>query len=433
MACIDPIKVFEHDRLDYGRDGFEERHWKALDAYNERNGGRYFTLTSKGVKFNQYVGVIQVDDLTIEILPKIGKYVPEEQKPMWQKVLLDMLHTCHWMQVNATESAALRFKPNSILEAYLEMFVRACEQIWHHGLTRKYRQQEGNVKAWKGKLLFNQQLRYNLVHQERFYTRHLVYDRNNIFNQILHKALKLLSGFEVGPNLKERVSSLLLSFPEMGNVNENEATFSRLVYDRKTDHYRPAIEIAAMLLLNYRPDIRSGQQKVLAILFDMNDLWEEYVYRQLIRYNKEREKHKDKDKWEIRAQRRKSFWQSDENQTSKVIKPDILVRCAKGTLVIDTKWKLPDSKAPSDADLKQMFVYNEYFQGQHAILLYPAATHVAEPIYHQGSFQHKEISEKQIHFCGMMYISALNATNQGLDKQLGERLIQFIQAKVFHA
>ena len=40
-------------------------------------------------------------------------------------------------------------------------------------------------------------------------------------------------------------------------------------------------------------------------------------------------------------------------------------------IVIDTKWKTPDGFIPSDNDLKQMFVYNEYWKAQHGILLYP--------------------------------------------------------------
>ena len=394
-----------------------------MDAYNERHGGKYFTLTSKGVKFNQFVGVIQVDELTIEILPKVGRNLEKGQKETWQKVLIDMLRTCHWMQVTATEPAALRFKPNSILEAYLEMFVNACEQLYHQGLTRKYRQQEGNVLAWKGKLLFQQQMRQNLVHQERFYTRHQVYDRNNVYNQILLKALKLLPSLGIGPYLKDRVFALLLAFPELEDVKVTEATFAKLVYDRKTAHYRPAMEIAAMLLLNYRPDIRSGHNQVLAILFDMNELWEEYIYRQLARCKKE--------DWEIRPQRRKTFWQSDNGSRSKVVRPDIFVQCGDNTLLIDTKWKLPDAATPADADLKQMFVYNEYFNGNHALLLYPNAQHVAEPNHNPGKFKDKNDREGHIHSCGMLYISVLNEAQTGLDKDLGQRLGRFIEQKIF--
>jgi 5-methylcytosine-specific restriction enzyme subunit McrC len=56
----------------------------------------------------------------------------------------------------------------------------------------------------------------------------------------------------------------LLSFPELENITVTQNTFNNLVFDRKTSRYQEAIEIAAMLLLNYRPDISSGQNHVFS-------------------------------------------------------------------------------------------------------------------------------------------------------------------------
>ena len=105
------IQVFEHQqRLIDGRE-FQYHHWEALGLYNSTHKGEFFTLLPKGVKFNQFVGVIQVGNLTIEVLPKIGRTAVDEDKSLWQKVLIDMLRECHWMQVYAHEKASLRFKP----------------------------------------------------------------------------------------------------------------------------------------------------------------------------------------------------------------------------------------------------------------------------------------------------------------------------------
>ena len=187
-----PIQVFEHEHLLYKEHGFTKSHWETLGWYNEQHGGVFFSLTPKGVKFNQFVGVIQVGDLTIEILPKISKVVEKNDKEKWQKVLIDMLRECRWMRIYSQDKAALRFKPNSILEAYLELFVQECEELIRQGLVKKYRSIDNNCGALKGKLLFQKQIQINLVHKEKFYTRHQVYDRENIYNQILLKALKLI-------------------------------------------------------------------------------------------------------------------------------------------------------------------------------------------------------------------------------------------------
>ena len=60
MRINKPIQVFEYKTLTINSSGFKESHWKALGWYNEKHGANFFTLTPNGVRFNQFVGVIQV-------------------------------------------------------------------------------------------------------------------------------------------------------------------------------------------------------------------------------------------------------------------------------------------------------------------------------------------------------------------------------------
>ncbi|OSZ81162.1 restriction endonuclease [Chitinophagaceae bacterium IBVUCB2] len=435
MRINKPIQVFEYDFLGIGCQGFETAHWEALGKYNDDHGGNFFKLSYNGVKFQQFVGVIQVGNITIEILPKIGKEAdPTGNKDEWQQVLIDMLQECNWMKVYAHQKASLQFKHNSILEAYLELFIKECESLLHKGLIKKYRFEDGNCTSLKGKLLFGQNIQYNLVHKERFYTRHQVYDRDNIFNQLLLKALKIIPLISQSPLLKDRVHSLLLSFPELNDPQVNEATFSKLVFDRKTSSYREAIEIAAMLLLNYRPDLSSGQNQVLAILFDMNDLWEEYIYRQIQRHNTHN--------WKIEPQEEKYFWNQANTTRKKSIKPDIVISSNGRAIIVDTKWKLPEDNIPSDNDLKQMFVYNEYWDGITAILLYPHTIFKEEPVFVNGVFHSipylnsysrnvSGISEPiEMHACGVMKISVLNE-GKILDENIGKKINDYFLHEIF--
>lgn len=418
-----PIQVFEHKQLQIGEQGFMQSHWEALGWYNEKHGGGFFTLTPKGVKFNQYLGVIQVGNITIEILPKISQVVEKGDKAKWQKVLIDMLRECRWMQVYAQDKASLRFKPNSILEAYLELFVLECEEIMRQGLVKKYRAVANNCTALKGKLLFHKQIQVNMVHKERFFTRHQVFDSQNTFNQIVLKALKLIPTISQSPYLKDKVFNLLLSFPELEDIVIKNETFEKLVFDRKTSRYKEAIEIAAMLLLNYRPDISTGQNHVLAILFDMNDLWEEYIYRQLYKSKPTN--------WVIRAQNSKQFWKLNSSNVFKTVRPDIVIHNQSNDtkIILDTKWKIPDNDLPADADLKQMFVYNEYWTGKNALLLYPNATYTEKPVYHQGSFVLKE-NTMTTHGCGIMKMAVLDSKNMALDNTIGLRIINYLKDEI---
>src|SRR5690606_13702579 len=136
---------------------------------------------------------------------------------------------------------------------------------------------EGNRTALKGALVFSQQLSKNLIHKERFYVRYNDYNQNHQLHQILHEALLIIKQLNSSSILSDRIGRLLLHFPEVNRLNANSKTFEKITINRKNKPYTLALQIAELILLNLRPDIRSGSRDLIAIMFDMNVLWEEYV------------------------------------------------------------------------------------------------------------------------------------------------------------
>ena len=68
------IQVFEHQRLKYDKSGdFQKLHFDAMVKFNELHQNKYFTIGHNGIVFKNYVGVVQIGGLTIEILPKADK------------------------------------------------------------------------------------------------------------------------------------------------------------------------------------------------------------------------------------------------------------------------------------------------------------------------------------------------------------------------
>ena len=415
------IKRYEYGSLNLGEEGFDEIHWKALGEYEQKNGKGFFTLFPDRIKFAQYVGVIQVNELTIEILPKVDASTLDSKKAKWQQFLLDMLQECHWMQTWSHQKAFLQFKNNNILEAYLGIFLNECKQLFRMGLIKKYRKEEKNLYALKGKLLFGEQIRKNLVHQERFFTRHIVYDKNNVYNQILEKAIQLVLHLTANPSLKDEANQLLFGFPELDCIIPTQKLFDRLTFDRKTEPYREPIAIAAMLLLNYRPDISNGNNHILSLLFDMNELWEEYIYRHLSMAAG--------DVWEVSYQQQRHFWTSSELEVTKIIKPDIVMKHRESgkKVIVDTKWKMPDDDVPADADLKQMFAYNEYWKSEIAVLLYPSAAFEKSVSYVNGMFIGTKARPER-HICGIARVSVLDKSGNLLNKNIGRTIIKQIEA-----
>jgi 5-methylcytosine-specific restriction enzyme subunit McrC len=377
--CKNLITVYEHQSLKPGNpECFEERHLLALQRYYGDKGTRYFNLIHNGVKFNQHVGIIQVDSLVIEVLPKTDQ---TDDKGHWRKLLIGMLRAIKTLSVHTSGSSDLKLKSNSILDLYFEIFITELEKLVHKGLIKQYRRQEENSLALKGKLIFTKHIQQNLVHQEQFYVNHQTYDRQNLFNQIIYKALRLVRNINTSPALQSRIGSLLLNFPEMDDINLTEITFNRLQFNRKTECYREAINISMLLLLNYHPDISRGQNHVLALMFDMNTLWERFVLYSLKKFAS--------DDYLIKGQVKKTFWES-ELKTKVGMEPDIVIHQGEKTYILDTKWKMVNGNRPSDDDLKQMYVYTKYFGSSYTALVYPDDSYATS----HGSFLHEKDDEK---------------------------------------
>lgn len=364
------ITVFEHQaiKLNQEIDGvkLDELRLKAFQTYYGEKGVQYFSLIHNGIRFNEYVGVIQIGRTIIEVLPKADSaFSGVNEKKQWRDILIDMLFAVGVFDIHAPSSSDLRLKSNSILDLYFQLFINEVEYLLHRGLVKQYRKKEGNVPALKGSWQFGKQIQHNLTHQERFYVRYTVYDIEHKLHYILYKTIRLLKQLNTNVDLHSKIGALLLHFPEMPDITITEATFDKLVYTRKNKSYKKAIDIAKLLLLQYHPDISTGKNNVLALMFDMNALWERFVYVSLRKYKNANTT--------ITAQTSKFFWKPDGGNRTKM-RPDIVVnKDSPDCVVLDTKWKSLNGFKPSSDDLRQMYVYHEYYGAKRVALIYPGS------------------------------------------------------------
>jgi 5-methylcytosine-specific restriction enzyme subunit McrC len=403
------ISVFEHQRLYIGEQGFKQLHLDALLKLNEYHDGTYFEPIAKGIRFNQYVGVIQVDGLTIEINPKADK---DDDDYKWKGVLLKMLQTCGRLKAKSTGAAHVKRQHLNLLEVYFELYLLEVESLMRKGLIKQYRKQTENTKALKGKLEFAGHLRNNIVHKERFYTTHQVYDNNHLLHQVLSKALGIVEHFTKGSRLQDLTNRVQINFPVVDSVAISSQQLNAIQLNKKSYGYAYAIELARLIILNYSPDISGGKEKMLSLLFDMNVLWEEYILTIL-------QKQCDGSDIEVSGQESKSFWGNNS------LRPDVVLRNEKQTFIIDTKWKRPQRSSASVNDLRQMYAYCRFWDAKKAMLLYPGI-----PISNQFrpyltddySLSQDSTSNLIDHQCKMGFVSVLDEDNN-LNDKLGEQIL----------
>ena len=406
----EPLCVFEHEKLRIGERGFKRSHFKRLLAWNEANGYKFFSAGPSSIKFSQYVGVIQVDDLVIEVLPKADG---SGDAKVWQQALLEMLGLVHELPLTSTTESHLHKRRSSILDFFFGLYLEDVYGLVRRGLVKQYHLTTANQPVWKGRLHWPGHLRENLIRKERFHVVHQVYDRDHLLHALPKRALSVIQDTTLDPVLQGKAKDLSSAFEQVDDRKLTATVISRIRLGRKTEPYSRAVRLAQMILLDQAPDLTGGRSKLIGLMFDMNQLFERVVLK-LMRRSAKRypELH-------ISGQDKRTFW------GGKTIRPDIVIRRGEEVLrIIDTKWKVPTNGKPGDEDLKQMYVYNLQFGSVESMLLYPYTTSVATI---RDEFEPWTWADAHDHGCSMDFIELFDTSTGKVDLDACDAMLEQIR------
>ena len=355
------LQAFEHSFIyvtetpfdvDGNRIGITEEEYNLLLKFHSKN-SNYFSLFHRKIKLRHYVGVLQLGNLIIEILPKADSVNHDHR--FWHEALYEMIRVAKNPRGNLTSDTSLKLHNKNLLDIYLYHFLAEVETILHRGMTKRYIFRDSNLNSFRGKLNATKDAVTNYSDRSRVHCKFQDYTYDHLFNQILKEALKVISLKSLNFDLRQLANKQLLSFELVSSLSV-KTNIDLIEIDRKHDYYSEAIKIAKLILSNFSPNIKSGNSDSIAFLFDMNHLFEEFVFKVLKQGLADHG-------FEVKRSV-KEFW------NGKLLKPDIMIEGNGKRIVIDTKWKNGEI-LPSDPDIKQIFAYNERFDFDSGFLLYP--------------------------------------------------------------
>ncbi len=338
---------------------------------------QYLKITSKKsfgkvLQAQNYVGLIQTKDgTTIEILPKIGD---SDEKS--KEILLKMLKTLKNSPFKNFNIANLKSRKMPLLEIFISMFLEELAKLIQKGIKSDYLQKEENLQFLKEKLKINEQIKQNYIHKERFFVEFDEFLSNRVENRLIKSTLKYLYKKSKLNINQQKIREFLFVFDEIETSKNIKNDFSRIRLDRQMRDYEQVLLWSRTFLLENSFSPYRGETVAFALLFDMNLLFESYVYDYL---------RKSGGFEEIKAQDKTHHLAYENNSGKFRLKPDIVIN--KGEIIADTKWKLlsfeKSNNGISQTDIYQLYAYGtKYKNCQNLYLIYPYDDVNLENSYH---------------------------------------------------
>lgn len=314
----------------------------------------------------QYVGTFQFGQHTIEVLPKIDGTETDVRRN-----LVAMLAVALDLEISEGDAARVAQQNHGILEILIRLF---CDKLFvqiHRGLVRRYEAKEENLAVLRGRLGVAEQVRLNAGNPERLYCRFDEFQEDNPLNQILKAGVRLLLGISRDMRNQQQLTELMLVFEGVTDLHRQLLPWSRVVFDRLSERYRPCFKLVEMFLKGTPPDVSGGAEQSFSLFFDMNVLFEEYIGRIARRTFVPKG-------YQVVLQGPQQHLALDLANQRPVfaMKPDVVGKQGgKVTWILDTKWKplsLQKSKeGVQQDDLYQMYAYANCYDCSDVVLLYP--------------------------------------------------------------
>ena len=325
------------------------------------------------LRASNYVGVITTKRGTVvEILPKIdlgeSSCTSHERT---REAFLMMLRTYGGLKRTKSlpPSAIRALRRFPLLEVFVHLFLENVGLLVRGGLGRQYRTIQENLSFLRGRIVFRDHLRENLIDRSRFYVEHDELNPNRPANRLIRTTLDRLKPIVREGRNRRLLADLEPAFSAIPTSQNVRADWRSHSIDRCMRHYEEVMQWVELFLFNQGLTTYSGRHINQSLLFPMEQVYEDFVTHGFRRYQTE---------FQVVAQGPgKRMLQPSSGHNA--MKPDISL-CKPSSnvrFILDAKWihlGENENKTISDvhgSDLYQIYAYGKRYKCQTVALVYP--------------------------------------------------------------
>ena len=383
------IAVREHESI-AGLDDADQSDLKDFVLANlaEDGGGQVrpvLGLRNGQLHARNHVGIIETQrGTTVEILPKVELSKCEAGEDDTRKVFLKMLRAyraLRFAQLNRASITALR--RFNMLNVFVRLFLEDLQRLTQRGLARRYQAVEDNLPCLRGRIQFAEHIRRNASNGARFYVRYDEFTADRPVNRLIRETIHHLRA-AAHPDDRQLLHQLRVCFADVPRSARPQADWDRHRIDRQMSHYETVMAWVGLFLFNHGLATFAGRYVNRALLFPMEQVFEDFVVDAFRRHQGARAHHQ---RYSVLDQRPQLAFAKDacaasNNDSTKAfkMKPDIsLMRGDRVAFVLDAKWKALGGDGDPRRDIVQGDVYQLYSYGRKfgcsgVALVYPKTT-----------------------------------------------------------
>lgn len=359
----------------------DARHFDRLRDYDRSRADRaVFDWGVDDARAGQWVGVVQMPGLVLELLPKIDAPPDHADAPtdLARDNLLAMLAVAGEVPLRIRDLAALSTRRAPLHETLVALFARRMLAELVKGPHRAYVHESDDLRALRGKLLVGKHIARNAARRERFTCGYEEFSTDTALGRVLRATCRvLLPRVHLGAT-QEALGRCFALLDDVADVPDASVWLARVVLDRHSQRFTDILEFCRLVLQQHAPTARPGEATTFSLLFDMDRVFEGFIAgflrgQVMPRFSG----------LQLREQGRGArapLLRTERDRGALYLKPDLLLttqgsRAAQA--VLDTKWKrlgahTQRAQAGLGADdLYQMFAYTRRYGVRRSVLLFP--------------------------------------------------------------
>jgi 5-methylcytosine-specific restriction enzyme subunit McrC len=223
------------------------------------------------VQATSTVGSVRTPRLHLLIRPKLGI----------ERVfhLLAMARRIRFLR-----SAAELGEHDQLTDGFIAVYLNMVQQRLRRGLLKGYRVAEESLHGIRGRVRMADQMRRRFGLPVPVEVTYDDYTEDIPENRLLKAALRRLALLRPESEaLRARIAEGLAAMALVSDVRYGRNNLLAFHYTRLTEPYRPVLELSALILENSAVELKEGERELSAFLFDMNKVFEDFVFESLRR------------------------------------------------------------------------------------------------------------------------------------------------------